>query len=59
MHAHTDLHAHTGASYTKARLNRNQEMELKESEEMDLERNKAVEGRESELEILEGSLETL
>lgn len=41
MHAHTDLH--TGASYTKVRLNRNQEVELKESEEMDVGGKESVE----------------
>lgn len=44
MLAHTDLHTHghTGASYTKVRLNRNQEVELKESEEKDMGGKEAV-----------------
>lgn len=61
MHAHAYLHTHmrTGTTYTKGRLIRNWEMELKEKEEMNLESNEAVKGRESEMEILKGSPETL
>lgn len=55
-HAHTHAHRHacihthaqTGATYTKVRLNRNQETKTKENAEMDLERNKAI-GRKGNL----------
>jgi hypothetical protein len=50
---------HTGTTYTKERLIRKREMELKENEEMNLESSKAKEGRESEMEILKGSPERL